>query len=383
MTTPEKQPGEHLGFLDGIRGFASLWVVLSHGLKMSGWSLPLLKRGDLAVDVFMIMSGFLMAHHYLLRRHKEPWESPATWRTFYARRFFRIAPLYYLVLAISLATGPWFWSWRDGIASVFPSAATPADRYLDRGLGNILTHITFIFGMIPSRSFSTPLPDWSIGLEMQFYLAFPFMMLLFTRLRACWAAIVLCAAGLLTRRFIPPGTFTMPSLLPLKLSLFVVGILLAMANDGKRSRPAEAGFTTVLALLVAASTRSSVVTGMAAFVAAVLLYDRQTDPFRIRFPLMRAERAASSRVATFMADTSYSAYLTHMMIMLPIAGLLAKLPAYRELPGGARFLAVVIPVVLILYPMSWLLYQRVEKAGVALGKRVIGSASKTLHPANG
>ncbi len=378
---PEKPPREHLGFLDGIRGFASLWVVLSHGLKMSGWGLPLLERGDLAVDVFMIMSGFLMAHHYLLRQHKEPWESPATWKTFYVRRFFRIAPLYYVVLAVSFATGPWFWHWRDSIASVFPSASTPAERYLDRSPANILTHITFIFGMIPSRSFSTSLPDWSIGLEMQFYLAFPFMMLLISRLRACWAAIILCAGGLLTQRLMPSGTFPMPSLLPLKLGLFVAGILLAMANDSKRSRPAEAGFTTVLALLVAASTHCSILVLMAVFVAAVLLYDRQTDPFRIRFPLTLAERVAGGRAANFMAETSYAAYLTHMMIMLPIAGLLAKLPAYRELPGGLRFLAVVIPVAVILYPLAWLIYQWIEKPGIALGKRFLGVAPNIPRPA--
>lgn len=375
MSTPAHQPpksaAQHLGFLDGIRGFASLWVVLSHGLKMTGWSVPLLKRGDVAVDVFMIMSGFLMAHHYLLRRAQEPWESAQTWRTFLARRFFRIAPLYYLALGISMATGPWFWEWRDGIAQHFPTATTPSARYLDRSLENVITHLTFVFGMIPSKAFSTSLPDWSIGLEMQFYIAFPLIMLVLDRFKAFWGAVLLCAFGLGVQRIVPSNLFPMPAFLPLKLSLFVVGILLAVANHLRMRNTSEAGFTATLALLVAASTQSSLVIIMTALVAALLWYDRPSDPFHIRKPLATVETLLSGRFASFMADTSYAVYLIHMMIMLPIAGFLADMPAYRSLPGIARFAAVVVPVVLLVYPAAWMIFKWVEKPGIALGKKLM------------
>ncbi|CAH2786711.1 MAG: Acyltransferase 3 [uncultured Caballeronia sp.] len=47
-------------------------------------------------------------------------------------------------------------------------------------MSNVVTHLTYTFGMFPRYAFNTPLPDWSIGLEMQFYAVFPLLMLLIT-----------------------------------------------------------------------------------------------------------------------------------------------------------------------------------------------------------
>ena len=89
----------HIGFLDALRGFLAFWVFYGH-LKMASigrevlWGSP-----ALAVDGFMILSGFLMAYHWARREKKFPtfW---AQTKDFYLRRFFRIAPLYYLLVTI-------------------------------------------------------------------------------------------------------------------------------------------------------------------------------------------------------------------------------------------------------------------------------------------
>jgi peptidoglycan/LPS O-acetylase OafA/YrhL len=58
---------DHLPWLDGLRGLAALWVLISHVQILSGMKyVPVLSWGGLAVDLFMILSGFLMAHHYLV-----------------------------------------------------------------------------------------------------------------------------------------------------------------------------------------------------------------------------------------------------------------------------------------------------------------------------
>ena len=94
---------DHLPWLDGLRGFAALWVLVSHAQILSGMrGIPVLSWGELAVDLFMLLSGFLMAHHYVLRQEKEPWDAKATFYTFWLRRFFRIAPLYYFLLFFAL-----------------------------------------------------------------------------------------------------------------------------------------------------------------------------------------------------------------------------------------------------------------------------------------
>src|SRR5438477_6188480 len=82
--------------LDGLRGIAALWVLLDHCLLLTGYSLPVIDMPDLGVDHFMMLSGFLMVFHYHLRAQAEPWDAPHTWAKFWLRRFFRIAPLYYV-----------------------------------------------------------------------------------------------------------------------------------------------------------------------------------------------------------------------------------------------------------------------------------------------
>jgi peptidoglycan/LPS O-acetylase OafA/YrhL len=369
-TSPQRAQAR-LNFLDGIRGFAALWVVLSHSLKFTGWTIPLLHRGDLAVDVFMMMSGFLMAHHYWLREAKEPWASPQTWATFYLRRFFRIAPLYYLVLAASLLAAPILWEWRAEIGRAFPAAATPAERYLDRSLSNILMHVSFLFGASPRNAFATPLPDWSIGLEMQFYALFPFLMLLLRGASPFWGAVMVCGLGLAISRSLPAGLFAMPSFLPLKISVFMIGVLLAWAHHLQQSRRAGAGSVAVLALLVASSNTAWPVLALAALVAAFLFYDRASDALQLKSSLAFAEHALGGRLAGFLADTSYSVYLTHVLMMVPVAGFLCGLPEFLNLPGPARFLVLSALVIIPVYALSWGLFRLVEMPGITLGKRMV------------
>src|SRR6516225_9730682 len=101
--------------LDGLRGIAALWVLLGHCAILTGLSLPVIGKPDLGVDLFMMLSGFLMVFHYQLRAEAEPWSKPGTWLKFWARRFFRIAPLYYVMLAMALAAGPALLVWRTAI----------------------------------------------------------------------------------------------------------------------------------------------------------------------------------------------------------------------------------------------------------------------------
>ena len=49
-----------LAFLDGLRGFASLWVLVGHAMFLTGYKVMILAEPDLAVELFIIISGFLM-----------------------------------------------------------------------------------------------------------------------------------------------------------------------------------------------------------------------------------------------------------------------------------------------------------------------------------
>src|SRR5690348_14843396 len=95
--TPQAKPPRtatvtprHLGFLDGLRGGAALWVLLAHCVL---WGALPIRFPDpkIAVDIFMVLSGFLMVHLSLERAEQEPIGTTATALKFWVRRFFRIA----------------------------------------------------------------------------------------------------------------------------------------------------------------------------------------------------------------------------------------------------------------------------------------------------
>lgn len=161
-----------VGFLDGLRGFAALWVLTAHVGNFTGLNLPILSAGNVAVDLFMIVSGFLMMHNAQHRRIAEPWEKLLTWLRFIMRRFFRIAPVYYVVLIFGLIVAPVYGGWRSEIAQFFPDPTLNVSRFYEQTIANVFAHIFFVFGALPEFSRQSPgIPDWSIGLEMQFYVA--------------------------------------------------------------------------------------------------------------------------------------------------------------------------------------------------------------------
>ena len=122
MGTPEIK---RIPQLDGIRGLAILLVMLFHffwfpmaaGLPISAndsWLRPILLSCWVGVDLFFVLSGFLITGILVDARAR-----PGYFKNFYARRVLRIFPLYYLFLAAWLAlTGYqslWLWSYTANI----------------------------------------------------------------------------------------------------------------------------------------------------------------------------------------------------------------------------------------------------------------------------
>jgi len=370
-----KAQASHIPWLDGLRGIAALWVLLSHVQILSGMrGLPVLSWGSVAVELFMMLSGFLMAHHYLERREREPWSAPRTIALFWTRRFFRIAPLYYILLIAALIAGPALGDMRNHIAAAWPQSGTEAERYTDQSMANIFTHLSFVFGMLPNYAFRTPLPDWSIGLEMQFYLAFPFIMLLMARAGAALASLGLIAACALLD-LLAPGffhQFSMPAFLPIKLYVFLAGMLIAFSRRGNaRGLLLVALLYPGLQLLQERSGENLMLVVL--IVAMFYLTDDGKLPGAayLRAAKTRVRLIFAGRVAILLGSTSYATYLLHLLIVIPIAGALAQLPVYTAMNQYLRFTAVLALVLPIVYVLSWLLYQLVEQPGINAGKLVI------------
>jgi peptidoglycan/LPS O-acetylase OafA/YrhL len=380
MTYMSKMQNEdHVPWLDGLRGGAALWVLLSHIQILSGLrSIPVMSWGSLAVDLFILLSGFLMAHHYIKRRAIEPWEQPSTANTVWIRRCVRIAPVYYFILAIAICIGPWLGTFRELIANVWPHTNTPMERYLDRSIENVLAHITFTFGFLPSFAFRTPLPDWSIGLEMQFYLLFPALMLVVSRLGKVSATLLIVGLSALICYALGDfvSQFQMPSFLPMKLYLFFAGIWIAIGREQNKLTTGLKISLLILIVIALFDWNLISLTRIALVLVIYYLMDEGTLPFaaHVRPVISTCRRLLSSRPSRFFGDTSYSLYLVHLLVLLPIAGSLVQLDWYLSFNQYIRFVICAILVIPIAYLISYVLFITVERAGIRLGKQILSSS---------
>ncbi len=366
-----------LAFLDGLRGFASLWVLVGHAMFLTGYKIDIVAQPDMAVELFIIISGFLMAFHYQLREAREPWADPATWKVFWIRRFFRIAPLYYVCLAAALTFGPALWQQRLNAAAVMPGAMAEtlsySGRYLDQTITNIALHVSFLFGMTYTHNFKTPLPDWSIGLEMQFYALFPLLMLVVMRLGWMIGMALLVALGWVVGAWLDRNGFVIGaySILAMKFHLFAAGMLIALSTRGQ-------GWMKWLFLLAACAAvfvplgggrdalhRTIKVLIVAGFFA--LLY-KDMLPLAARRVVNVLDMVFSNPVSRWFGDLSYGTYLIHLLVMLPVCGWLAN--AYPAMAAFPRFWAALALTIPITYALAFAAYRLVELPGISWGRHV-------------
>jgi len=373
-------------FLDGVRGYASLWVMLGHFSTRTGFGIPIVENPGIAVDVFMIVSGFLMTQHFFLREKVEPWQSGRTWIIFYARRFFRIAPLYYVLLIPSFFAFDYLSNAQQltlkSLLNIDYRPSASAD------VANVLAHLSFLFGLFPKYCSVLIIPDWSLSLEMQFYAVFPFLMLLARQLNIFRVTILILPVWFFSRAFrLAAGQWgpfgqmlSLQSFLPMKIGLFLIGMILAWAwIDGKGK---FTGKTTILLLLmgfVAACARDkndtpvdgSIIIVISLILALLLFYDEGLISLGIDRWVSMIGQFLSNRLSRFLADVSYAVYLLHLLVMLPLLKMLCGFPWFVQERGGVRFLILTLIAGPITYGLAWILFLTLETRGIQLGKLCI------------
>lgn len=204
----------HLPALDGVRGLAILLVVLVHsalinrihfidkiwhGIVFAGWA---------GVDLFFVLSGFLITRILVAEKQKSNFLF-----SFYARRVLRIFPLYYLFLFLTF--------------TVFQVSAHFEFTYWTF-LSNILISR---LGYFPSAVLDV---TWSLAVEEQFYIFWPFIVLFLNRknlIRTCKALFCLALILRLTYFFSGSNLLTNYVLLPTRMDSLVGGAWLAISVD--------------------------------------------------------------------------------------------------------------------------------------------------------
>jgi peptidoglycan/LPS O-acetylase OafA/YrhL len=378
--------GEHsFASVNFLRGLSAFTVLFSHTANAVNGAQPIMgfNWGGLAVDVFMLISGFLMMFHFYERRLRgEAWGSSKTCLKFYTRRFFRIAPLYYcLLLVVYLFHDGLLHAQvetRDALHQAYPRG--PHDPTSDDlSVAQVASHFTFLFGFFPQFAQSNPLPDWSIGLEMQFYLFFPFLALLLVRTQFLGGVVLMLAANGLALHLFGVGTFAdpkllglfpYPSFLPLRLTCFLVGMLLA-AGLYEKSNPAKRAFLLLLALLVAGLYMKKFLLICFGFAFYELAAAGGTGLPALDQSVKRLGGLMDNRLCQFAADASYGVYCIHIPLLIVLVQLLCVFFPFAQVAPLRRFLILLPLVIPIVYAIAFVTFKYIETPGIALGRKLV------------
>lgn len=215
------QPARSLKYmpqLDALRAFAVLAVMVHHFLPVDRYiPTDFLTLGLLAVRLFFVLSGFLITGILLGYRSDEP---GTALKRFYSRRVLRIFPIYYLTLFIALALQV---------------------RPIQQGAFWHLTYTSNFIAPFHPEWMGPASHFWTLAVEEQFYLVWPFIMLFVPRayltrvIVATIALAVIFRALVLTVLPIPMeagGVFTFAT-----LDSLAGGALLALFHYDENLRP--------------------------------------------------------------------------------------------------------------------------------------------------
>ena len=332
-----------------MRGLAALSVLVFH-LRfvpnpalpaIPGWLFHEAAFGSTGVLLFFVISGFSLS--MTMKNHLR---NPHPNVSYGLSRFFRIAPLFYLMILISLV--------RD--QSSFHHHAR---------FNAVLLNASFLFNLRPHTQEGIAWASWTIGVEMLFYALFPFLYrLTLPVVLAITALGYVCLVATLNP--IDSNTYATWSFIGY-LPLFAIGMLAYAGFQRLRHDPARHGpwlFLSGVATLLACSW-----------------FRRMDNEVFLRIPVglgyalllvgcgLLQPKLIVNRITVFLGLISYSIYLIHAPIIYALGPLYWRL--FRGEPGGVAYIGATAVSVAVILPLAFLLNRYVESPCDRFRKRLV------------
>lgn len=368
-------------YIDALRGYAVLLVILVHvGAAFPELPWPVKRYTNLGwygVQLFFLVSSLTLAMSW----HSRDSEPALRTVRFFIRRFFRIAPMYYIATAYYLIVRP------------------PGDLF---SVAQLITSSIFIHGWSPGtiptsdESWTVVPGSWSVAAEFGFYLLFPLLitiastwiralMLLGVSLPLAYVANQIGFAAYIegygyraTDQFL---FFWLPNQLPVFLSGLVLYHIL---DQWKRNVPRPVRrYSTIL--LIVATIGFLLVPYLQ--IPRLPLVSFPYIPIHLLvawvFCVAIVALVAAGRhflvnpAAIWMGRVSFSAYLLHFSVIPTLAGFAPSLfrPDATGVFAIAHCLALFVATVLVTFAVSFATYLSTEIPMINIGKRLSGRLS--------
>ena len=350
--------------LTGVRLVAATWVVLFHIYLYNGDQLatnhpvvnavvgPIASQGDLGVDLFFLLSGFVLAHNYLDRLGPRPSLEAAG--SFLWLRIARVWPLYMVAVlggGLLLALRQHWWGSEPNVPLSW-----------GRFFAQVLMIQQWGAAHVPNTSWTGP--AWSISAEWLAYVCFPVIAVAVWRLhrRARGRTTLLLAGTVLLPTLLWTGlahTQAAPFMWLVRLaSEFTCGVLLSAALRGRESRLRRAPWLAGVALALAAGW----------LYAAAVLDRAWLGPMVLAvFPALvhglaqgdgRLHRWLGSRPMVVGGGVSFALYLVHV----PLLKLFRDARDHGVVPLSAdQQVYGELGVALLSLLLAYVLFRRVEE----------------------
>lgn len=287
--------------IDGLRGLAVIAVLLFHaGLPVSG--------GFVGVDVFFVISGFLITG--ILVHSAE--NKKLNVIDFYKRRIIRLYPALCATLILTMIAGFFIFdpSLLVEMSKSVPWAALSASNIYFFNDG----------GYFAASSDVKPLlHTWSLGVEQQFYLVWPFLIMIGTFFGRKTLSLILILVSIisvyLSQKYLSINSSASYFLTPMRVFELSIGGMLSLVNRECSSRISKEFLCASGIIIIVASSllmnSESPFPGVAALIpclgAALCIYagSAKTSGYLLR-----------NKVFVFIGTISYSLYLVHWPVIV-------------------------------------------------------------------
>jgi peptidoglycan/LPS O-acetylase OafA/YrhL len=360
MQATNTYPNQKLNGLDHLRALAIMLVLVFHYslFKHPQWIQDFGSFGWTGVDLFFVLSGFLIASQLFARINQG---KNISIKEFYFKRFFRIIPVYLVVVGLYFLVPP-FKEWE---------ALPPLWKFLTftQNLGlNRLTHGTFSHA-------------WSLCIEEQFYLLFPIIIALaiYFKLgkKAFYLLPMLFVIGFVIRlsvwyKIIEPlegtGSFYSTWMTWMyyptftRLDGLIVGVSIASIFEfmpNIKNKITKYGNLLLLIGLILIVAASFVCDGFGGFATSIIGFPMIAIAYGVMVMGAVSPNAIlykyGSRITSFIAALSYSIYLSHKGIIHLTQQYFVKLGV--QVDGNLMALFCLITCILA----AWILHVLIEK----------------------